>query len=155
MSEIWQAWVERELDIAEGDDIPAYASGRELVKVAGRVASLDEGRHLRLAAQTVALLILESLRAEVVEHELAKLRQAELAVALVRGEALKLHREGAMTGPAFDAVAVVAARTRREVVDMIQRTRHRAWAQVHGMAWAKASSRRVSSDPSSSSSQKR
>ena len=39
--------------------------------------------------------------------------------------------------------------------DALQRARHRAWAQLHGGAWANASSRRATSEKNSSSSHSR
>ncbi len=145
--------VEKELQIAVAEDIPAYARAHALRRTVKKLAA--GAVDLVEAAETVPVLVVEALLSDRAVRELRRLRQAELVLDLVRLDAWSLYRVGALPASSFDAIVLEAARCRRDVGALLVHARRRAWARLHGAACANASSRRATSEKNSSSSNRR
>ena len=110
---------------------------------------------LRTASTLVSLVTMALLAAEA-EHEMQRLREAELAIDLLRKDVYDLFTSGALEPARFDDIARAIGVCRRELYARIAETRRRAWARlcgIHPLAHAaSASSSRGRSETNSSSS---
>jgi hypothetical protein len=165
--------VDRELSIVTAHDIPVYAETYRLVGLVREVAMVARGVEPALVrgtwsrVTTLRALVGEALCAADDTTEIRRLREALVAIEVLRRDAWELLERGGLSKGMFDEVMTASARCRREVLAFLAHARHRGWARLCGIRGARrtdyetraqavsASSSRAVSEVNSSSSKSR
>jgi hypothetical protein len=117
--------------------VPIHANAvrvLELVKEAAwRMGPSAAAAPALRTARALVSLVTTGLLCAHAEHEMQRLREAELAIDLLRKDVYDLFTSGALEPARFDDIARAAAVCRRELDARIAETRRRAWARLCGI----------------------